>query len=122
MNLFSSTKSQVVSPTPKRFIVSSEAISIQVKMSVRIQDILVEGQQVRHWVDSADRAERSTWVATFTNGAIVWRGRNYYAPSTFARDHYRVFRPDRTDAVNGWLEVEALVDGEWITLNRLRGY
>jgi hypothetical protein len=92
----------------------------QVKMNnVGIQDILVEGQQVRHWLNSADKAEDSTWIGTFTNGAIVWRGRRY-SPSGFAKDHYRVFRPDRVSNANGWAEVEALVNGEWVVLRHLR--
>lgn len=48
------------------------------------------------------------------------KGYRYSTPSSFCKEHYAMRRGDRVSNCNGWKEMEAFVDGRWVSLTALR--
>lgn len=80
-------------------------------------DIFEEGQRIRH-VGNTD----TTWVGLYDpiEDGILHDDVLYPSLNKFAKAHYRIARPDRSDSVNSWKECEYEVDGEWISTINLR--
>ena len=76
------------------------------------------GQRIRHTI-GIDKI----WIGTYdySKNGIICDGKFYKSLSAFAKAHYSIDRPDRSNEANGWKECECEVDGKWISTYYLPG-
>jgi len=75
-----------------------------------MRKIFVDGQEIRHNIKKIN----NTWTGKYnlTENKIYYDVKSYKTPSGFARDHYKLIRPERR-SVNGWDECETENNGKW---------
>ena len=78
----------------------------------------VDGQFIRHKIDN--KAVRIGMYDSSRN-AIRFEGK-FLSLNQFASNHYTDVRPNRSPAVNAWMECECEVDGKWMSANSQRPY
>jgi hypothetical protein len=99
------------------------------RYSTTMSDVIPDRTIVRHRMNHpTDRDKMCVRIGRFrspgkgriermdTDGAL----KMYWTPTDFANWHYVDRRPDRVYNCNGWKEVEALINGKWVSLMTLR--
>jgi hypothetical protein len=86
---------------------------------VELDDLLTNNTAARARICSPEE-----YIAvTFQDGYIRCPrlGFGYATPSPLVQELHRLLRPDRNHpTANGWTQVEARVNGKWVTLHALR--
>lgn len=100
------------------------------KINIKVKHILNKRIQLRHRINhETDRSSicirRGYYDPTcecivFRDPDDPTRGYLYDTPTSFCNDHYLQKRSDRVINCNGWRELEAFIEGEWVSLMDLR--
>jgi hypothetical protein len=80
-----------------------------------IGDCFIDGQRIRHKIGKKIKIAS---YDSFKNGIICEEGKFYKSISSFALTHHRIYNPNRK-SVNGWVDCDYEVDGEWISTQNL---
>ena len=78
----------------------------------------VDGQSIRHRIGI-----NATCLGRYDSSqkGILFEGK-VLSLNQFASNHYACVRPNRTPAVNAWMECECEVDGKWMSAHSQRPY
>jgi hypothetical protein len=89
-----------------------------VKERRNMGDCFTDGQRIRHKIGKTDKKIKIGSYDYLKDGIICEEGKFYKSISSFVLTHHRIYNPNRK-SVNGWVECDYEVDGEWISTQNL---
>ena len=95
-----------------------EDVQPTTKRCRNMSECFVDGQSIRHRIGI-----NATRIGKYDSSqkGIIFEGR-VLSLNQFASNHYSHERPNRSPAVNAWMECECEVDGKWMSTHSQRPY